>query len=142
MGILRFLSDKMEEIKGIRLSRNFGKESAITADLQFASGDAIIVMDRDLQHLPQIIPAMIRFWKEKGGNIVEAVKTDHGNEHLSSKIGTRLFYRMMRQLTELDLDNSSDFKKAQIPFLVGERISGKSRWSVLRLITLLTASIF
>jgi len=164
--VLHKISLKNPELRAIKLSRNFGKESAMSAGLEHASGNAVLIMDGDLQHPPDIIPDMIRSWKENGFDIVEAVKAERGNEHLSSKIGAKLFYWLMKRLTEFDLDNSSDFKlldrkvvdahnrlpessrffrgivswlgfkKAQIPFSVKERISGKSRWPVLRLIRL------
>lgn len=164
--ILSTISHTAKEIKAIKFSRNFGKESAIAAGLEFASGSSVIVMDGDLQHPPEILPEMIRLWKEEGFDIVEAVKADRGTEHVSSKIGAKLFYWMMKKLSELDLDNSSDFKlldrkvvnahnrlpecsrffrgivswlgfkKAQIPFSVKDRISGRSRWSIFRLVNL------
>jgi len=164
--ILRGLSDEAEEIKAIKLSRNFGKESAIAAGMEFASGDAVIIMDADLQHPPELLPDMVHLWKDKGYDIVEAIKTDRGNEPFSSKLGARLFYCLMSRLTDLQLDGSSDFKlldrkvvdaqnrfpersrffrgivswlgftKTQIPFTVGERAAGKSRWSVIKLVRL------
>jgi len=164
--VLRTISHTDQKIKAIKLSRNFGKESAIAAGLEFTSGSAVIVMDGDLQHPPEIIPEMIRLWKEEGFDIVEAVKSDRGSEHISSKIGAKLFYWLMKYLSELDLDNSSDFKlldrkvviahnrlpensrffrgivswlgfkKAQIPFSVKDRISGRSQWSIFRLVKL------
>ena len=164
--ILHTISHTDQEIKAIKLSRNFGKESAIAAGLEFASGSAVIIMDGDLQHPPEIIPEMIRLWKEEGFDIVEAVKADRGSERISSKIGAKLFYWLMKHLSELDLDNSSDFKlldrkvvnahnrlpessrffrgivswlgfkKTQIPFSVKDRISGRSRWSIFRLVKL------
>ncbi|MBS1112280.1 MAG: glycosyl transferase family 2 [Nitrospirae bacterium] len=164
--ILRTISHKDQKVSAIKLSRNFGKESAIAAGLEFASGSAVIIMDGDLQHPPEIIPEMIRLWKQEGVDIVEAVKADRGSEHISSKIGAKLFYWLMNHLSELDLDNSSDFKlldrqvvtahnklpessrffrgivswlgfkKAQIPFSVKDRISGRSRWSIFRLVKL------
>jgi len=164
--ILSAISHTDQEIKAIKLSRNFGKESAIAAGIEFAPGSAVIIMDGDLQHPPEIIPEMIRLWKEGGFDIVEAVKTDRGAENVSSKIGAKLFYWLMKHLSGLDLDNSSDFKlldrkvvdahnrlpessrffrgivswlgfkKAQIPFSVKERISGRSQWSIFRLVKL------
>ena len=163
---LRTISHTDQKIRAIKLSRNFGKESAIAAGLEFAHGSAVIVMDGDLQHPPEIIPEMVRLWKEEGFDIVEAVKADRGSENISSTMGAKLFYWLMKHLSEFDLDNSSDFKlldrkvvnahnrlpensrffrgivswlgfkKAQIPFTVKDRISGRSSWSVFRLIRL------
>ena len=164
--LLHKMSREDPTIKAIKLSKNFGKESAIAAGLKCASGDAVIIMDGDLQHPPEIMPEMIRYWKEEGFDIVEAVKADRGSEPFSSKIGARLFYWLMKRLTELDLDNSSDFKlldrkvvaahnrlpessrffrgiiswlgfkKTPVFFTVKERIAGKSRWSIVGLIRL------
>ena len=73
-GIIRDLSAQNSHIKGIKLSRNFGKESAISTGLAFASGEAVIVMDGDLQHPPELIPEMIKHWRNGTGEIIEAVK--------------------------------------------------------------------
>lgn len=161
--IINSLSDKHKEIRGIKLSRNFGKESAITVGLEFASGSSVIVMDGDGQHPPELIPEMVKLWKEGKADIVEAVKIDRGNEGLSRAMGARLFYWLMKHLTGLDLDSSSDFKlldrrvvdahnrlpessrffrgivswlgfrKAQVTFEVKGRRAGRSKWSLLQL---------
>ena len=64
------LTQTISFLRAIKLSRNFGKEAAICAGLEEARGDAIIVLDGDLQHPPSLIPDMIRIWKEKSVNIV------------------------------------------------------------------------
>lgn len=64
-------SEKDSRLKILRFSRNFGKESAIMAGLAAAESNACIIMDADLQHPPQLIPEMIRLWKE-GYEVVEA----------------------------------------------------------------------
>ena len=165
-GIIRDLSAQNGHIKGIKLSRNFGKESAISTGLSFALGDAVIVMDGDLQHPPELIPEMIKLWRDGTIEIIEAVKADRGVESFSSRMRSRLFYRIMRQLTDLDIDNASDYKlldrkvvdahnrlpessrffrgiipwlgfrRIQIPFSVKERPTGQSRWSLRQLIRL------
>ena len=66
-------------ITAVRLSRNFGKEPALCAGLDIASGDAVIVMDADLQHPPEKIPEMVRLWQE-GAEVVEGVKSSRGKE--------------------------------------------------------------
>jgi polyisoprenyl-phosphate glycosyltransferase len=164
--LLSRISVEMPGIKGIRLSRNFGKESALAAGLNFARGGAVIVMDGDGQHPPNLIPEMVRRWREEDADIVEGVKTGRGNEPIFSTLRARLFYWLMKRLTGMDLDNASDFKlidrkvveahnslhegsrffrgivawlgfkKTQIPFTVEPRSSGKSRWSLIKLITL------
>jgi glycosyltransferase involved in cell wall biosynthesis len=164
--LLCLMSQECPEVKAIRLSRNFGKESALAAGLSFASGNAVIVMDCDGQHPPDLIPEMIRIWLEEAADIVEGVKTGRGNEPLFSTLRARFFYWLMKRLTGLDLDNASDFKlvsrkvvdahnslhestrffrgiiswlgfrRVQIPFSVRERTTGQSRWSLIQLISL------
>jgi len=79
------VAKEIPQINAIRLSRNFGKEAALSAGLEVAKGDACIVMDADLQHPPELIPEMIRLWRE-GYEIVEGVKASRGPEKLSNKI--------------------------------------------------------
>ena len=73
------VSKNNPHIKGICFSRNFGKEAAITAGLECASGDGVVVMDCDLQHPPDVIPSMIQLWRQ-GYEIIEGVKTNRGKE--------------------------------------------------------------
>src|SRR5215471_5032123 len=75
-----------QTIRALRLSRNFGKESALCAGLDHARGDAVIVMDADGQHPPSLLPEMVRLWRTSGADIVEAVKRRRGRESLSSKL--------------------------------------------------------
>ncbi|MCM1188885.1 MAG: glycosyltransferase family 2 protein [bacterium] len=96
-------------IKGAEFSRNFGKEAGIFAGLELASGDAVIVMDCDLQHPPQVIPKMWKLWKE-GAEVVEGIKSSRGRESLGYKLSAGLFYRIMSRLIRMDMCASSDFK--------------------------------
>lgn len=96
-------------IKGAQFSRNFGKEAAIFAGLELAAGDAVIVMDCDLQHPPQTIPRMWEKWKN-GAEIVEGIKSDRGRESLGYKLSAGLFYKIMSKLIKIDMNASSDFK--------------------------------
>ena len=61
-------------IKAIKLSRNFGKESALCAGLDLATGDCCVCIDADMQHPPEIIPQMYQLWENEGYDIVEGVK--------------------------------------------------------------------
>lgn len=96
-------------IKGASFSRNFGKEASIFAGLQIAAGDAVIVMDCDLQHPPQTILQMWKLWKE-GYEVIEGVKTSRGKESLAHKLSAGLFYKIMSALIKMDMNASSDFK--------------------------------
>jgi glycosyltransferase involved in cell wall biosynthesis len=98
-----------ERVRGIQLSRNFGKESALLAGLEHAEGDAVVVIDSDLQHPPSAIPAMVRLW-EDGFQVVEAVKRNRTGQGLISRLGGRLFNRSFTGLTKVDLVNATDFR--------------------------------
>ena len=96
-------------IRGAEFSRNFGKEAAIFAGLGLAEGNAVIVMDCDLQHPPQAIPQMWKLWLE-GAEVVEGIKESRGKEKLSYKLSAGLFYQIMSKLIKMDMKASSDFK--------------------------------
>lgn len=96
-------------IKGAQFSRNFGKEAGIFAGLELATGDAVIVMDCDLQHPPQVIPQMWQLWKD-GAEVVEGIKSRRGKESLGYKLSAGFFYRIMSKLIRMDMNSSSDYK--------------------------------
>ena len=96
-------------IRGAEFSRNFGKEAGIFAGLELTTGDAVIVMDCDLQHPPQVIPQMWEKWRN-GAEVVEGIKSDRGQESLGYKLSAGLFYRVMSRLIKMDMNASSDFK--------------------------------
>ena len=102
-------SEKNPRIKGAEFSRNFGKEAGIFAGLELATGDAVIVMDCDLQHPPSVIPEMWRLWLG-GAEVVEGIKTSRGKESLGHKLSAGLFYKIMSKLIKMDMKASSDFK--------------------------------
>ena len=145
-------------VRGLRLSRNFGKEAALAAGLEHARGRAVVVMDGDLQHPPALIPTMVAHWRA-GAEVVEAVKTDRGPESAGSRWAAGLFYTLWSRLTGHDLHGASDFKlldarvlaqwrrlgerklffrgmsaglgfrTVQVPFEVPQRVQGASGWS-------------
>lgn len=102
-------SEKNPKIKGAEFSRNFGKEAGIFAGLELTTGDAVVVMDCDLQHPPQIIVKMWEQWKN-GAEVVEGIKTSRGKESLGHKLSAGLFYKVMSGLIKMDMNASSDFK--------------------------------
>ncbi|MCX7946304.1 MAG: glycosyltransferase family 2 protein [Hydrogenophilus sp.] len=147
-------------IKGIRLARNFGKEAAMAAGLHVAHGDAVIILDADLQHPPELIPQMIDAWKN-GAQIVTAVRTDRRNDPLPRRLLTHLFYRLYRAVSEIELTpgggdfrlldrrvvaalnalperkrflkglaNWVGFTQCTLPFQPETRHSGRSAWSL------------
>ena len=101
-----------ERIKAINLSRNFGKEGAIFAGLESATGDACVLMDCDLQHPPETLLEMFNLWKNSGGtiDIVEAKKKDRGKENFVYRLFAKLFYKMIGDMSGLEMRDASDFK--------------------------------
>ena len=98
-----------KRIRSISFTRNFGKEAAILAGLGHARGAAVVVLDGDLQHPPNLIPKMVELWRQ-GWLVVNAVKQDRGDETAAARLAARLFYTTLKGLSELDLQGQSDFK--------------------------------
>ncbi|MCO8271936.1 glycosyltransferase family 2 protein [Actinoplanes sp. TRM 88003] len=103
-------------VRGLKLSRNFGKESAVLAGLEAAAGDAVVVIDSDLQHPPDAIPEMVRRWRE-GAHVVEAVKRNRAGQGLVGRLGGRAFNRAFTGLTKVDLVDATDFRLLGRPAL-------------------------
>ena len=98
-----------ENVKGVCLSRNFGKEGAVFAGLEYAKGDCVAVMDSDLQHPPETLVEMYHLW-ERGFEVVEGVKASRGKESMVHKAFVKLFYGVMSKSTGIDMSRASDFK--------------------------------
>lgn len=151
------------EIRGIRFTRNFGKEAAILAGLEQAKGQAVIVMDGDGQHPPSLIPEILIAWQQ-GHALVVACKKERSSDSLVTLICAKLFAWLMHRLSGLDLINSADYRLLDrkvvnallacpekirffrgmttwtgvesypIAFSVPERMAGVSHWNKLGLI--------
>lgn len=160
--VINQMTDKYGDVRAIGFTRNFGKEYAIYAGLEHASGDIAIVMDSDLQHPPSLIPKMLAIWREERVHIVNGIKTD--NEHVSTlqHITSKMFYATYHALIGIDLKGASDFKlidrkvinayinlqerniffrgiipwlgfKSQnIAFTVQDRVAGNTKWTEFR----------
>ena len=96
-------------VKAVSFTRNFGKEAALIAGLEYASGDAVITIDADLQHPPEKIPEFLEKW-EDGYKIVEGRKEDRGKENVIKRGFSHLFYRMMTKAIGEDVSDYSDYK--------------------------------
>lgn len=107
--IIKELSVENNNIIGIRFSRNFGKELALMAGVNKSNGDAVITMDSDLQHPPEYIKTLIDKWHE-GYKIVELQRKKRGKESFIYRICAKSFYKALKKLSGLDMDNSSDYK--------------------------------
>jgi glycosyltransferase involved in cell wall biosynthesis len=94
----------------VDLSRNFGKEVAMTAGIDHARGDAVVVIDADLQDPPELIPELLRWWEE-GYDVVYARRESRAGETVLKKLTSYLFYRVIGRLSRIDLPaDSGDFR--------------------------------
>jgi glycosyltransferase involved in cell wall biosynthesis len=103
------VSSNRNRIKALRFSRNFGKEAALVAGLQMATGSAVITIDADLQHPPRLIPEMIDKWRA-GAQVVDGVKRNRDQDSMLVKLRAKIFNTLLSRLSGIDIQNSSDFK--------------------------------
>ncbi len=157
--------DKYDNVLGVAFSRNFGKESALCAGLDIASGDCAVCLDSDMQFPPELIPEMYALW-QNGYEVVEGVKKQRQKEGLMYKLCAGTFYALLKKTSDIDLKNSSDFrlldrtaidawkempekqtffrgmsswvgfKRIQYEFEVADREDGESKWSFKSLVRL------
>jgi dolichol-phosphate mannosyltransferase len=107
--MMRKLRQDDERVRYLSLARNFGHQVAVTAGLRFAQGDAIVVLDSDLQDPPELIPAMVEKW-QAGYHVVYAQRTVRHREGPLKKLFAYLFYRILRLLTNVDMPaDTGDF---------------------------------
>lgn len=108
--LLRQLAQKDTRFVVVEFSRNFGKEAALTAGLDIASGDAVIPMDADLQDPPQMVEAMIRSWQD-GYEVVLARRVDRSSDTFLKRKTAELFYRIHNRLSPVKIPhNVGDFR--------------------------------
>ncbi len=108
--ILRELAERDSRVKVVYLSRNFGHQTAITAGLDHAKGDTIVMIDADLQDPPELIPDMLEKWAD-GADVVYAVRRTREGETRFKLATARLFYRLISKLSDVELqENSGDFR--------------------------------
>ncbi len=168
---MRELSMKDKRIVSVNFSRNFGKESAIFAGLRASCGDCAVIMDCDLQHPPETIIKMYDIWKSGQADVVEGVKTYRGKESAVYGGFSKLFYKLIKKASGLDMTGASDFrlldrkvvdalnemperltffralsswvgfKTEKVYFEVADRYSGKSKWSFKSLVRYAVSSI-
>ena len=153
-------------VRGVRLSRNFGHQSALMAGLAAGRGQAIVMMDADLQHPPSLVPQLIRKWQE-GFQIVHAVRRDPPNVSWFKRVTSKLYYRLFAFMSGVAIEpGSADFclldrqvveevlkfeeeglflrglvhwvgyATTSVPFECGERHAGQSKYSLSKMLTL------
>jgi polyisoprenyl-phosphate glycosyltransferase len=97
-------------VRGIRLSRNFGHQLALTAGLSVARGDGVITLDSDLQHPPEVIPQLLAAARE-GNDVVYAVRSSTDTAGFWKRTSARIFYRLLNKLSSLELpEGAADYR--------------------------------
>lgn len=160
--VMKSLYEKDDRISYIELSRNFGKENAMFAGLNYAQGDCVVIMDADLQHPPHVISQMLQKWEE-GYEDVYGKRVTRGKESWLSKQQAMCYYRVLQKFARYEmLPNVGDFrlldrkcvealkemketerytkglycfvgfKKTGVEFETQERVTGKSSWSTVQ----------
>lgn len=108
--VIEELVRKDPRVRCLSLSRNFGKEIALTAGIREAAGDAVICLDADLQHPPRLIPAFIAKWRA-GAEVVVGVRNASKSDSFLKRLGSVAFYRVMGAISETEiLVNATDFR--------------------------------
>lgn len=109
--LLQDIQTQDKRVMVINLSRNFGKEAAMTAGLDFASGDAIIILDADLQDPPHLIPDLIKLWKEHDADVVYGQRLIREGETWFKKFTAYNFYKIINFISDVDIPrNTGDFR--------------------------------
>lgn len=108
--IMRGLHEADARVRVVNFSRNFGHQIAITAGMDYAGGQAVVVIDSDLQDPPEVIPELIDEWK-KGYQVVYAVRAEREGETAFKKATASIFYRLIRKITNVDIPvDTGDFR--------------------------------
>jgi dolichol-phosphate mannosyltransferase len=107
---IKELTVRDNRVKFIHFSRNFGHQNALRAGLDFAQGAAVISMDADLQHPPELIPTLIDFWRA-GNKIVYTKRKDTSDLSFFKKLTSKMFYKLVNYLSETKLEEgTADFR--------------------------------
>jgi len=170
--IMKQLQTHDKRIKIIDFSRNFGHQIAITAGIDFTSGDAVITIDADLQDPPEVIPDLIKKWKE-GYEVIYGIREKRKGENFFKKISTLIFYRLINKMTMINMPPDSGdfrlidkkvvnnlknirennryvrgltywigFKQIGVPYERDKRFAGKSKYPIKKLFKLAYDAIF
>ena len=166
LNLIKEYREKDNRISYVDFSRNFGKETAMIAGLDYATGDAVIFMDADLQDPPELIPEMIKYWEE-GYDDVYAQRKSRAGESFLKKFTSKMYYRVLQMLTsvpiqkdtgdfrlldrrcvnalkklrETDRNSKSMFswigyKKKAVMYDRDARVAGKTKWNYKKLVNL------
>lgn len=113
--LLADMASKDDSIRVLELSRNFGHQAAITAGIDHARGDAVVVIDGDLQDPPELIPKMVERWRD-GVDVVYAVRERREGEVFYKRVAAAIHYRIQRWLSDVDIPvDTGDFRLISRP---------------------------
>jgi len=172
LDLLHEIAERDERVFVFSLSRNFGHQVALSAGLDTAAGDAVVFLDSDLQHPPDLIPRMVELWHE-GYDVVSAVRTGTADSGLLKRLSSRLFYALINRLSDTPIvPNVADFgllshrawcalqhmperhrflrgmiswigfRRAFVPFEAPRRAAGRSKYTPSRMLALALNGIF
>jgi dolichol-phosphate mannosyltransferase len=111
LAVMNKLAEKNRNIRVLDLSRNYGREIAMTAGLEHAVGDYVVLMDSDMQDPPELIPDLMEKLIDGQYDVVYAARTSRAGETFMKRFTSRLFYRTARRMTGLDIpDDAGDFR--------------------------------
>lgn len=156
---VKLLSKKHSNIFFISLSRNFGHQNALKAGIDSSNADAVITMDGDMQHPPELIPELLKLW-ESGNDIVYTIRKDHMELPMLKRKASNMFYNVLNRLSDIELESGTadfrlidkkvvevlrtikeydlfwrglikwmGFSQASIEYEPGSRIQGKSKYT-------------
>lgn len=171
VSLIKAMQQKYLNIKLIKFSRNFGHQLAISAGIRYTMGDAVVVMDADLQDPPSVIPEMIKEWK-KGAQVVYGKRKSRAGETWFKKISASLFYRFLQKIASINIPldtgdfrlmdrrvikelrkmNETDpfvrglvswvgFKQTSVEYERKERIAGSSKYPLKKMVNLALSGI-
>lgn len=157
--VLDWLTQRDTRVTAVLLARNFGHQVALTCGLDYAKGDAVITMDGDMQHPPEMLPLLLRKWEE-GFEVVQTIRVDTAGVSWLKKFTSGMFYRLINAMSNVHIvEGGSDFRlldkkvvqtfqhfkekarfirgiigdmgyrQAQVEFVAPARYAGKSKFS-------------
>lgn len=166
LDLIKEMREKDNRISYVNFSRNFGKETAMIAGLDYATGDAVIFIDADLQDPPELIPELIKWWEE-GYDDVYARRSSRKGETFLKKFTSKMYYKVLQSLTRVEIQkDTGDFrlldrrcvnalrkmretqrcsksmfswigyKKKEVMFNRDPRIAGTTKWNYKKLVDL------
>ena len=164
--LIKELRERDERFCYVNFSRNFGKEVAMIAGLDYATGDAVILIDADLQDPPELIPELVKYW-EQGYDDVYAKRKSRKGETFLKKFTSKMYYKVLQSLTNVEIQkDTGDFRlldrrcvnalkklresqrcsksifswigynKKEVLYDRDQRIAGKTKWNYKKLVDL------